>query len=107
MERKRITPAVQARWLSVGDAKLSATYWFQSPKQTTDDFLSRFWSDVTRRQKNWVLVSVLFDRSLSADSPEIRDFVTAMHDAIDHSLKTEQRLAGWQVSPVSKLASYR
>ncbi len=107
MERKRITPAVQARWLSVGDGKLSATYWFQSPKQTTDDFLSRFWSDVTRRQKNWVLVSVLFDRSLSADSPEIRGFVTAMHDAIDHSLKTEQRLAGWQVSPVSKLASYR
>jgi len=87
MERKSLTPAVQARWLSLADGKYSATYWFQSPKQTTDDFLSRLWSDVTRRQKNWVLISVLFDNSLSPDSSEIRDFTTTIHDAIAQSLK--------------------
>jgi exosortase O len=86
MEKKSLTPAVQARWLSLGDGKYSAAYWFQSPKQTTDDFLSRFWSDVTRHQKNWVLISVLFDRSLSPDSTEIRNFTTTIHDAIDQSL---------------------
>jgi exosortase O len=86
MEKKSLTPAVQARWLSLADGKYSAAYWFQSPKQTTDDFLSRLWSDVTRRQKNWVLISVLFDRSLSPDSTEIRNFTTTIHDAIDQSL---------------------
>jgi len=86
MEKKSLTPAVQARWLSLGDGKYSAAYWFQSPKQTTDDFLSRLWSDVTRRQKNWVLISVLFDRSLSPDSTEIRNFTTTIHNAIDQSL---------------------
>jgi exosortase O len=86
MEKKSLTPAVQARWLSLGDGKYSAAYWFQSPKQTTDDFLSRLWSDVSRRQKNWVLISVLFDRSLSPDSTEIRNFTTTIHDAIDQSL---------------------
>lgn len=86
IERKLLTPAVQARWLSVANGKYSATYWFQSPKQTTDDFLSRLWSDVTRRQKNWVLISVLFDSSLSPDSAEIRDFTTTIHNAIDESL---------------------
>ncbi|MDF5717780.1 MAG: exosortase O [Rhizonema sp. NSF051] len=87
IERKQLTPVVQARWLSLADGKLSATYWFQSPKQTTDDFLSRLWSDVTRHQKNWVLVSVLFDSSLSPESSLIRDFTTAIHDAINLSLK--------------------
>jgi exosortase O len=87
METKRLTPTVQARWLSLGNSKLSATYWFQSPTQTTDDFLSRFWSDITRRQKNWVLVSVLFDRSVRPDSSEIREFATTIHHAINHSLK--------------------
>lgn len=86
IERKLLTPAVQARWLSLADGKYSAAYWFQSPKQTTDDFLSRLWSDVTRRQKKWVLISVLFDRSLSPDSSQIRDFTTTIHEAIDYSL---------------------
>ncbi|HEY9602887.1 MAG TPA: exosortase O [Allocoleopsis sp.] len=90
MEKKQLTPAVPARWLSVADGKYSAAYWFQSPKQTTDDFLSRLWSEVTRRQKNWLLVSVLFDRPLSPDSSEIRNFTTTIHNAIDHSLNSEQ-----------------
>lgn len=98
IERKQLTSAVQARWMSLVDGKLSAAYWFQSPKQTTDDFLSRLWSDVTRRQKNWVLVSVLFDSFLSPDSSEIRDFATTIHDAIDHSLEVGSRKAGEQHS---------
>lgn len=89
-ERKWLTPNVIARWLSLQNGKLSATYWFQSPGQTTDDFLSRLWSQVTRRQKTWVMVSVLFDSSKSPDNPEIRAFATTIHDAIHHSLNGEQ-----------------
>lgn len=93
IERKLLTPTVQARWLSLANGKYTATYWFQSPQQTTDEFLSRFWSDVTRRQKNWVLISVLFDRSFSPDSPKIRDFTTTIHRAIDQSLRKGARSA--------------
>ncbi len=89
-ERKWLTPNVIARWLSLQNGKLSATYWFQSPGQTTDDFLSRLWSQVTRRQKTWVMVSVLFDSSKTPDNPEIRAFATTIHDAIHHSLNGEQ-----------------
>jgi exosortase O len=89
-QRKWLTPSVQARWLSLQDGKLSATYWFQSPEQTTDDFLSRLWSQVTRRQKTWVMVSVLFDSSQNPASPEVRTFATTIHDVIDHSLNGGQ-----------------
>ncbi len=87
IKRKQLTSTVPARWLSLSDGKLSATYWFQSPKQTTDDFLSRLWSDITRKQKNWVLVSVLFDRYPQPDSPEIQEFATTIHNMIDHTLQ--------------------
>lgn len=89
-ERKWLTPNVIARWLSLQDGKLSATYWFQSPQQTTDDFLSRLWSQVTRRQKNWAMVSVLFDNAKNPDSPEIRTFATTIHNFINRSLNGEQ-----------------
>jgi exosortase O len=85
-ERQWLTPNIKARWLSLQDGKLSATYWFQSPKQTTDDFLSRLWSQVTRQQKTWVMISVLFDSSKSPDSSEVRAFATTIHNFINHSL---------------------
>lgn len=85
-ERQWLTPNIKARWLSLQDGKLSATYWFQSPKQTTDDFLSRLWSQVTRQQKTWVMISVLFDSSKRPDSPEVHAFATTIHNFINHSL---------------------
>ena len=86
MERKWLTKNVLARWLSLQDGKLSATYWFQSPQHTTDDFLSRIWDYIAHRQKTWVMVSVLFNTSYSPDNPEIRAFATTIHNVIDHSL---------------------
>lgn len=86
MDRTWLTSEIQGRWLSLQDGKLSATYWFQSPVQTTDDFFSRFWSQVTRRQKIWTMVSVLFDRYYSPDNPEVRAFATTIHDVIQNSL---------------------
>ena len=86
MDRTWLTSEIQGRWLSLQDGKLSATYWFQSPVQTTDDFFSRFWSQVTRRQQVWTMVSVLFDRYYSPDNPEVRAFATTIHDVIQNSL---------------------
>ncbi len=86
MEAKLLANSVQARWLSLQNGALSATYWFQSPQSTTDDFLTRIWDYVAHRQKTWVLVSVLFDAPQTPSSPEVQTFASVMHDAIFQSL---------------------
>jgi exosortase O len=78
-----ITPAVTARWLSLDDGKRSAVYWFQSATRTTDDFMSRFWDGVFRRESGWTMVSTVFDRDESPDSPNIQAFIKQIHDEID------------------------
>ncbi|MBD2772369.1 exosortase O [Iningainema tapete] len=86
MERKQLTPDIMARWLSLQNGKLSATYWFQSPQSTTDDFLARIWEYVIHRQKPWLMISILFDRTSSPEDSEIQAFVTNIHKTIAHTL---------------------
>jgi exosortase O len=78
-----ITPEVTARWLSLDDGKHSAIYWFQSATRTTDDFMSRFWDDVFRRESRWTMVSAVFDRADAPDAPSVQAFIKQTHDAID------------------------
>ncbi len=97
IHRKQLAPAVIARWLSVKDHQLSATYWLQSPYKTTDNFLARIGSDITHKNHTWVLVSILFDSSVNPGSPEIQNFATAVHNTVDRSLqgvKNEENQAG-------------
>lgn len=86
MKSKLLTNSVKARWLSLQNGKLSATYWFQSPQRTTDNFLSRIGDYLAHRDKTWVLVSVLFDDSQSPDSEEVQEFAKTIHHAIDFNL---------------------
>ncbi len=65
---------------------MAAAYWFQSPKRTTDDFLTQLWGRITRKDHLWVMVSVLFEQAQKPDTPEIRAFTTNIHDAIASSL---------------------
>jgi exosortase O len=78
-----ITPEVTARWLSLDDGNRSAIYWFQSATRTTDDFMSRFWDDVFRRESRWTMVSAVFDRATSPDTPAVQAFIEQTHAAID------------------------
>jgi exosortase O len=78
-----VTPDGTARWLSLDNGKKSAVYWFQSATRTTDDFNSRFWDDVFRRESRWTMVAAVFDRSNSPDSPTVQAFVEQTHDAIE------------------------
>ncbi|MEG4915345.1 exosortase O [Microcoleus sp. B7-D4] len=87
IEKKQLTPSVTARWLSLKDNELSATYWLQSPQQTTDNFLSRIGSDITHTNHTWVLVSILFDSSVSPESSEIQKFANTVHNTVNLSLK--------------------
>ncbi|PSB35283.1 exosortase O [Chlorogloea sp. CCALA 695] len=86
MKPLQLSPQVLGRWISINNGTMAATYWFQSPKHTTDDFLTRLWGGMTRKDRLWVMVSVLFDRSQQPDTPEIQAFTTNIHDAIASSL---------------------
>ncbi len=86
MNSKRINDSINARWLSLQDGELSATYWFQSYGVTTDDFISRIWEHISHRNKTWVLVSVLFDDVENPDSVEIKKFTDSIYQTIDKSL---------------------
>ncbi|MEG3986321.1 exosortase O [Microcoleus sp. S28C3] len=87
IEKKQLTPAVTARWLSLKDNQLSAAYWLQSAQQTTDNFLSRIGSDITHKNHTWVLVSILFDSSVNPANSEIQNFANTVHNAVNDSLK--------------------
>ncbi|MEG4209938.1 hypothetical protein [Microcoleus sp. S13_B4] len=87
IEIKQLTPALTARWLSLKDNQLSATYWLQSAQQTTDNFLSRIGSDITHKNHTWVLVSILFDSSLNPASAEIQYFANTVHNTVKYSLE--------------------
>lgn len=86
MQQKQLSPEVLGRWLSIDNGTMAATYWFQSPKHTTDDFWTHLWGRITRKDRLWVMISVLFDRSQQPDTPQIQTFATNIHDAIASSL---------------------
>jgi exosortase O len=77
-----VTPEVTARWLSLDNGTKSAVYWFQSATRTTDDFNSRFWDDVFRRESRWTMVSAVFDLVNSPDAPSVKAFIKQTHDDI-------------------------
>jgi exosortase O len=78
-----VTPEVTARWLSLDGGKRSAVYWFQSAKGTTDNFNSRFWDEVFRRESRWTMVSTVFDQANAPDSPAVTAFIKQTHDEIN------------------------
>ena len=86
MKSQLISDSINARWLSLQDGELSATYWFQSNQETTDDFISRIWEHISHRNKTWVLVSVLFDEPENPDSTEIQNFANTIYQTIDQGL---------------------
>ncbi|MCP5099780.1 MAG: exosortase O [Chloroflexi bacterium] len=68
-------------------AQLSATYWFQSATQSTDDYGTRIWSDLAPQRDRWVLVSILFDNQINPHDAENEAFYVAMHDAVTRYLE--------------------
>ncbi|MEG3957127.1 hypothetical protein [Microcoleus sp. herbarium2] len=88
--KKLLTPSVTARWLSLKNNQLSAVYWLQSAQLTTDNFLSRIGSDLTKKNHNWVLVSILFDSSSQAENHEVKEFAGNVYDTVKQSLQGEK-----------------
>ena len=81
---------VPVRFVALGDGDhhslLSATYWFQSPDQITDDYATRIWADLSPEREKWVLVSVLFDEVVDPDEAEVQAFYLALQESVFASL---------------------
>ena len=80
-----INDSINARWLSLQNGKLSAAYWFQSDRETTDDFISRIWDHLAHRNQTWVMVSVLFDSKENPDSVAIKNFSNTIYQTINQN----------------------
>jgi exosortase O len=84
------------RFVSLGDGQqnsvLSAAYWFQSTRTTTDDYATRMWADLAPERDRWVLVSILFDGVYDPSAADVQNLILALHDAVARYLSEETLL---------------
>lgn len=82
-----VSAAFPLRFVALGSddqrQHYSATYWFQSARQTTDDYGTRIWSDVALERERWVLVSILFDTEVNPNDPEVEALYLALHQVVN------------------------
>ena len=78
------------RYVSLADDdqlnQYSASYWFQSSTQTTDDYATRIWSDLRTERERWVLVSIVFDHQIDPNDPQISAFYNDLHQITEQYL---------------------
>jgi exosortase O len=82
MQKRSLADDVTGRWLSLNQGQRQAAYWFQSAQHTTDDYLDRVWREITRQDPQWTMISILFDRPVSADSADVKTMLEGVHGAI-------------------------
>jgi exosortase O len=82
------------RYLSLGNDQLSnnlsAVYWLQSSGQTTDDYATRVWADLAPQKQRWVLVTILFDRTIDPQADEAQTLFTGLRSTVFATLKGGQ-----------------
>jgi exosortase O len=66
--------------------RYSAAYWLQSTNQTTDDYATRIWADLTPDKQPWVLVTILFDRGKDPQTNEAQALYLALRDVVQEHL---------------------
>ncbi len=64
----------------------TAAYWFQSATQTTDDYGTRMWSDLAPQREEWVLVTVLFDRSVDPQDQAALTFFSSLREVVHEGM---------------------
>jgi exosortase O len=82
-----VAPDFPLRFVTLGDGDqrqlYSASYWFQSANQTTDDYATRIWADLALQRDTWVLVSILFDGVVDPRDDDVAAFYQALHETIE------------------------
>lgn len=75
LETKFIDENRSLSFTTLNDEQYSSCFWFQSGKTVTDDFSKRIWKHFTSTEKHWILVSVLFDKSIDLYNKQNLHFV--------------------------------
>jgi len=87
-----VNQTMPVRLVALGDGNqqtvFTATYWFQSATQTTDDYGTRIWSDLAPQHERWLLVSIIFDNVVDPNSPDIAAFYEMMHGTVAKYLES-------------------
>jgi exosortase O len=63
--------------------RYTAVYWLQAPGRLTDDYATRIWSDLSPQRQTWVLVTILFDRSIDPLDSDLHDMYAGLRQSID------------------------
>jgi exosortase O len=70
------------RWLTVDDERRTAVYWMQSRDIITDDFRKRLFSYAVQGQRDWVMVTLLFDQrhnpAVSSDKQTVETLIETL-----------------------------
>jgi exosortase O len=86
-----VSAGFPVRYVSLGDGRdrdlFSATYWFQSAEQSTDDYSTRIWADLALQRDRWVLVSILFDGLQNPQEGDTQAFYLALHNSVQRYLE--------------------
>ncbi|MEB3212610.1 MAG: exosortase O [Leptolyngbyaceae bacterium] len=82
MQKQALTSDITGRWLSLNQGDRQAAYWFQSPNRTTDHYLDRVWSEITRRDSTWTMATILFDTPVTSDDTDVQTLLEDVHGAI-------------------------
>lgn len=89
-----LAPDFPVRLLTLGGSArrelVSAAYWLQSRDQTTDDFATRIWADLTPQPQNWVMVTILFDDLIDSQSADTHALYAQIRSVVQASF-TEER----------------
>ncbi len=65
---------------------ITAAYWFQSAQQTTDDYGTRIWADLSTQRQRWVLVTLLLDAGQAFENDQLNELYTTIHTSVSFDL---------------------
>jgi exosortase O len=85
-----VAPDFPLRHLSLSSREapepVSAVYWLQSTRQTTEDFGQRIWADLSPDRERWILITVLFNQKYDPHRSELLHLFEALHTLVDRNL---------------------
>jgi len=72
--------------LDLKDTEQTSCYWFQSPDFITQDHAERVWTEVRGAERNWIMVSILFDADPQQHNKDFKNILTQIRKAVQHKL---------------------
>ncbi len=73
------------RVIDLNHDALTATSWFQSASQITEDFSARVWSELLGKENDWKLISLLFNGPIDPTQKQVQN----LHLALRHHIQTQ------------------